>query len=140
MKKHTLREVAKLLSGLALGDFLAQWWVIAQGLLPVTFFGLTWTKDLIVPGMMLDGAIFLLLVHYGWNIGKIPVLRERFYLKTAGTIFAVVAFLHLIRIFSANVDLVLIGWVVPVWLSWIGLAIAGYLSYMSFRLVNRTAP
>jgi len=102
----------------------------------MTFFGLTWTKDLIVPGMMLDAALFILLVHYGWNIGKIPTLRQRFYLKTTGTIFGIVAILHLIRIFSAGANLVLIGWVVPVWLSWVGVMIAGYLSYMSFRLAN----
>jgi len=139
MKKHTLHEVAKLLSGLVLGDFFAQWWFAAHSLLPVTFFGIAWTEELAIPGIILDLALFLLLVHYGWNIGKIPTLREHFYLKTVGIIFGLVALLHLIRIFSADINLVVIGWVIPTWFSWVGLIIAGYLSYISFRFINRPA-
>ena len=49
----------------------------------------------------------------------------------AGVIFAVVALFHLVRIYMGWP--VIIGdWSVPMWLSWIGLIIAGGLAF--FRL------
>jgi len=133
MKKNNLHEIAKLVAGLVLGDFLAIAWLAMHHGFPVTFLGMHFTGDVVLPALVFDASLFILLVHYGWHIGRTPFLRERTYLVAAGALFGVVAAAHLIRIFT-NGDLVLWGWVVPIWLSWIGTAATAYLSYMSFHL------
>jgi hypothetical protein len=80
--------------------------------------------------------VFLILVHYGWNIGRIPQLRERTYVLAVGVVFTIVAVAHLYRLFT-GVDLVVLGWDLPLWLSWFGVAIAAYLAYSSFHFVSR---
>jgi hypothetical protein len=51
----------------------------------------------------------------------------------AGVIFAVVALFHLVRIYMGWP--VIIGdWSVPMWLSWIGLIIAGGLAFFGLSL------
>jgi hypothetical protein len=95
--------------------------------------GMHLTSDVAAPVLIFDAALFILLVHYGWHIGKTPFLRERTYLIAAGALFGVVAAAHLLRIFT-NTDIVILGWEAPIWLSWIGTAATAYLSYMSFHL------
>jgi hypothetical protein len=51
----------------------------------------------------------------------------------AGVIFALVALAHLSRIFM-DWPVVINGWPVPIWLSWIGVVVAGGLSYCGLRL------
>jgi len=56
----------------------------------------------------------------------------------AGAIFALVALLHLMRIFVGWS--VLIGsWMVPMWVSWIAFVVAGVLSYFGLSLAARTS-
>lgn len=56
----------------------------------------------------------------------------------AGVIFAVVALLHLVRIYMGWP--VMIGdWSVPMWVSWIGLVVAGGLAFFGFKLAARDA-
>lgn len=133
MKHQTLHELAKLGSGLILGDFITLWWLAASHLLPMSFLGMTFTSDAIVPGLIFDAALFIILVHYGWHIGKTPTLRSRAYFLFVGILLGLVALAHLARLFTAA-SIEIYGWMVPLWLSWIGVAIAAYLSYMSFRL------
>ena len=60
-------------------------------------------------------------------------MSQKAYLKTAGTIFLIIAVLHLLRlIFGWNA--VMEGWNVPLWLSGVALVVAGYLAYEGFRL------
>ena len=133
MKKSNLHEIAKLVSGLVLGDFLACAWLATHHGFPTMLLGMNLTGDLVLPTLIFDAALFIILVHYAWHIGKTPFLRERTYLVVAGALFAVVAAAHLVRIFT-NADLIVMGWDAPVWLSWIGTAATAYLSYMSFHL------
>jgi hypothetical protein len=133
MKKSNLHEIAKLVAGLVLGDFLALWWLQMHHGFPITFLGMHFTGEMVAPGLVFDAALFILLVHYGWHIGKTPFLREKTYLIAAGALFAVVAAAHFVRIFTGS-DLIIMGWDAPVWLSWIGTAATAYLSYMSFHL------
>ena len=133
MKSNTLHEWAKFASGLVLGDFLAHLWLATHNGFPVNFLGIHFTSAIVAPTLIFDAALFILLVHYGWHIGKTPFLRERTYLMVACVVFGVVAAAHIIRIFT-NSDFVIFGWDVPVWLSWIGTAATAYLSYMSFHL------
>ena len=56
----------------------------------------------------------------------------------AGAIFALVALLHLMRIFVGWS--VLIGsWMVPMWVSWIAFVVAGVLSYFGLSFAARTS-
>lgn len=135
MKHQTLRDLAKFGAGLVLGDFIAGWWMAAHHLLPLDFLGVTWTPDMILPWMIFDAALFIILVHYGWHIGRTPTLRRRSYFVVVGTLLGVVALAHLVRLF-ASAEIVIAGWVLPLWLSWIGIAVTAYLSYMSFRLAG----
>lgn len=136
MKKQTLHELAKFFAGLVLGDFIAIWWLSANGGFPATFLGFQFTGTMIVPGLLFDAGLFIILVHYGWHVGKTPLMRERTYLLVAAGVFGIIALAHLIRAFTGS-DLVLFGWYVPLWLSWIGTIAAAYLSYMSFHLATR---
>jgi hypothetical protein len=63
-------------------------------------------------------------------------MTPRIFCLIAAAVFLLIALLHAVRL--------LFGWhvmvenvVVPVWISWIGLAIAGYLAYQGFRLGRR---
>ena len=63
-------------------------------------------------------------------------MMQRTFFLIAAAVFSLIALGHAIRL--------LFGWhvmvenvFVPVWVSWIGLAIAGYLAYQGFRLGRR---
>jgi hypothetical protein len=63
-------------------------------------------------------------------------MTPRIFSLIAAAVFLLIALGHAIRLFF--------GWhvtvesvVVPVWTSWIGLPIAGYLAYQGFRLSRR---
>lgn len=137
MSHKTLHELAKFGSGLVAGDFIANAWIAYMGYYPIMFMGWTFNEDIVLPTLVFDAALFLILVHYGWNIGKIPALRERTYLMVVGIVFTVIAAAHLVRVFLGS-DITLIDWTVPLWLSWLGTVVTAYLAYMSFRLAMRT--
>ncbi|MBU6231751.1 MAG: hypothetical protein KGI45_02920 [Patescibacteria group bacterium] len=133
MKHQKLHDLAKFAAGLVLADFICGWWMSTSNLLPQNFLGATITSSMILPWMIFDAALFIILVHYGWHIGRTPTLRTRTYFAFVGTIMGIVALAHLVRLFS-SAEVNIAGWIVPLWLSWIGVAVAAYLSYMSFRL------
>jgi hypothetical protein len=54
----------------------------------------------------------------------------------AGAIFATVAAVHLLRIYLGW-PVVIDNWTAPMWVSWIGLIVAGGLSYFGLRLATR---
>jgi hypothetical protein len=51
----------------------------------------------------------------------------------AGVIFAVVALFHLVRI-SMDWNVMIADWSVPMWVSWIGLVVAGGLALFGLRV------
>jgi hypothetical protein len=56
----------------------------------------------------------------------------------AGAIFALVALLHLLRIYmgwAVTID----SWSVPTWVSWVGVIVAGGLSYAGLKFPSRRA-
>ena len=60
-------------------------------------------------------------------------MTQRVFSLITATLFSLIALLHVLRLLR--------GWqvtigdvVVPVWVSWIGLVIAGYLAYQGFLL------
>jgi hypothetical protein len=133
MKRHVLRELAKVGVGICIADILCALWVSSAGLLPISLLGISWGAGVILPGIFMDIVLILILAHYGWNM-KLPISSpsERNLLKLVGVAFFVVATLHLLRI-AFGWNLVLGAAVVPLWLSWIGVIVPGYLSYSSFH-------
>lgn len=136
MRNASLHEIAKFAAGIVAADFLWLLWFSQQHMRGVSFFGMTVTSQMLLPNLIFDVALFIVLVHYAWHVGKIPAMRERSYMFVVGCLFSFVAIVHFWRIFS-GADLVLGDWDAPVWLSWFGLSVTTYLAYMSFRLAAR---
>jgi len=132
MNKRSLHEIAKFAAGLVAADLVTLVWLSMAGLLPVHFMGADFGPEAVVPGVVFDLALLLILIHYGWHVGKIPAPREHTYMLIVGVVFTVVALAHLWRIFATG-DLSIMGWVVPLWISWFGVIITAYLAYTSFR-------
>jgi hypothetical protein len=63
-------------------------------------------------------------------------MSEKIYCTIAGVIFTIGALVHLGRL-CAGWDLILAGWSAPVWLSWIGLFVAGTLGAIGLWLGAR---
>lgn len=63
-------------------------------------------------------------------------MTEKTFSTLAAAIFGVVAVLHLVRILIGW-SIVVDGWTVPMWVSWVGLIIAGALSYSGAKLAMR---
>lgn len=59
------------------------------------------------------------------------------YLRISGAVFGVIAVLHGVRLLL-DWPAQIAGWVVPLWISWIGILAAGALSAWAFRLVCRS--
>ena len=58
------------------------------------------------------------------------------YIQITGVIFAVVALAHVVRLmldWPAQVG----GWVVPIWISWVAILVAGALCVWALRLAGR---
>jgi len=53
----------------------------------------------------------------------------------AGLVFGVVALVQLLRIVMAW-DVMIDGWAAPMWISWIAVIVAGFLSYSGLRLAT----
>ena len=137
MKRQWLHDAAKFGAGLVTADFFMFAWLSQQYVLPQSFMGIPLTQSVIAPSMVIDFFLFLFLVHYGWNLGKMPRLRERTYLLITGIVFSVIALAHLVRVLYQT-DIIIYGWEVPIFLSWFGIAIATYLAFSSFYFMTRS--
>jgi hypothetical protein len=60
-------------------------------------------------------------------------MTEKTFVTTAAAIFAVVALLHLLRLVMGW-SVVIDSWTAPMWLSWLGLVVAGGLSFYGARI------
>jgi hypothetical protein len=62
-------------------------------------------------------------------------MRRRSYFIVTAVVFAVVAFLHVLRLVNGW-TVQLADWQAPMWLSWVGLVVAGTLSLWGFVLAR----
>ena len=60
----------------------------------------------------------------------------RAYIRTTGVVFAVVALAHVVRL-ALDWPAQVAGWVVPIWISWVAILVAGALCVWAFRAVGR---
>ncbi len=137
MKNYSLHEAAKVLAGFVLADLITIVWLSSAKLLPVHVLGLAVTSQTLLPMVMFDIALFLVLLHYGWNIGKMPRVREGSYLLAMGALFGLITVAHLWSILEGS-SLTILDFTMPLWLSWVGVAVTAYLTYMSFMLMGKT--
>lgn len=137
MNHHTLREIAKFLSGVVAAKITTVIWLSATGLLPLVIAGTPFTEDAVIPAMMFNVALLAILVYYGWHV-KSPVHSpsEKNLLLIAGALFLLISALHFVRLLL-GVPVILGDFPVPLWVSWIGLILAIYLSYASFHFALR---
>lgn len=63
-------------------------------------------------------------------------MDRKTFCAVAGVVFALVALLHLLRIYMGW-PVVVGSWAAPMWVSWIGLVVAGALSYFGLSLAAR---
>ena len=133
---HTLREIAKVGAGLVVADIISVLWFSSAGLLPMSILGVTWTNAMVPEILVFDVALLLLLVHFGWRM-RLPINSpsERTLLTFAGIVFFIVALGHLVRL-AFDWNLILGGFDVPQWVSWLGVLITGYLSYSCFHFAR----
>ena len=137
MSHHSLREIAKVASGLVLADIISVIWFASAGIFPVTLLGVKWTGAMVPEILFFDVALLILLAHMGWNT-KVPVATpsERTLLTVAGVIFLVIAIVHLVRL-TFGATIILGGFAIPLWLSWVGVFVAGYLGYSCLHFAHR---
>lgn len=137
MSHHALREIAKIGSGIVIADIVSVLWLASAGFLPLTILGVNWTNAMVPEILVFDVALLLLLIHFGWKM-RLPITSpsERVLLMFTGVIFLIVALAHLARL-TFGWSLILGNFEVPLWLSWVGVIITGYLSYSSFHFARR---
>jgi hypothetical protein len=137
MKNRTLlREIAKIGVGLFLADFLSVLWLGSSGFFPLTILGVTWTASSILPIAALDLGLVIILAHIAWRTHLPATPSEKSLLTIASLIFLIVCLLHLARI-AFGWDVLLGDFDAPMWLSWAGVIIAGYLSYSCYHFARR---
>jgi hypothetical protein len=66
------------------------------------------------------------------------MMDKKTYCMVTLALFLIIALLHLVRIFT-GFEVSLGGWLMPEWVSWAGLVIAGFLAYSGFVLWRREA-
>jgi len=63
-------------------------------------------------------------------------MTQRIFSLVTAVLFFLIALLHAVRLLRGW-QVIIEGAVVPMWISWIGLAVAAYLAYQGFRLARK---
>jgi len=63
-------------------------------------------------------------------------MTHRIFSLVTAVLFFLIALLHAVRLLRGW-QVIIEGAVVPMWISWIGLAVAAYLAYEGFRLARK---
>ena len=63
-------------------------------------------------------------------------MTQRTFNTAAGSIFLLVALLHALRLLFGW-PAIISSWPVPMWVSWVGVVLAGFLAYSAFRQKRR---
>jgi hypothetical protein len=64
------------------------------------------------------------------------MLSAKTFLQLTGTIFCIIGTLHLLRLIFGG-QILLVGWTVPIWISFFGVLITWYLAYNAFTLAKK---
>ena len=60
-------------------------------------------------------------------------MKQKTFTLTAGVVFSIIAVLHVLRLLFGW-EAMIGGWNVPLWVSWVAIAVSGYLGYTAFKL------
>ena len=63
-------------------------------------------------------------------------MTQRIFSLVTAVLFFLIALLHAVRVVRGW-QVTIEGAVVPIWISWVGLAVAAYLAYEGFRLARK---
>jgi uncharacterized membrane protein len=63
-------------------------------------------------------------------------MTQRTFSLVTAVLFFLIALLHAVRVVRGW-QVTIEGAVVPIWISWVGLAVAAYLAYEGFRLARK---
>ncbi len=63
-------------------------------------------------------------------------MDQKTYFLTTAIIFLIITVLHVLRL-TLGWSAVIGGWEIPIWLSWIALILAGYLSYKGLKFSGK---
>lgn len=63
-------------------------------------------------------------------------MNQKLFSLVVGLIFLVVAVVHALR-FVFSWPITILGWTVPIWVSWIAFLISGFLAYEGLTLARR---
>ena len=135
--KYLLREAAKFIAGLVAADIIVLIWMVTSEVLPLSVLGIEFTKTAANVGVAFDTFLLIVLIHYAWHPGALePTMSRRAMFVLVGLLTAIGAVVHIARI-TLGLDLILGGWLVPMWLSWFGAGVSAFISYTSFHLIKR---
>ena len=62
-------------------------------------------------------------------------MNQKTFTLTAGVGFSLLTVLHALRLLFGW-EAVIGGWNVPLWVSWVAIALSGYLAYTGFKLIS----
>ncbi len=136
---HTnrLREICKFVSGLVAADLIAGLVLLGSGPLPQTFFGVWLTAPFVWLWVGFDAFVLLVLIHYAWNPNLLePRATSKGLFFAVGLIFGAVAVVHFLRLVFGW-QIMIDDWMAPMWISWFGVVVAGYISYASFHFAAK---
>ena len=64
-------------------------------------------------------------------------MNHKTFSLVAGVVFSVVALMHVVRV-ALGWQVVFAGWTVPMWVSWLGAVVTGFLAYQGLSLSRRS--
>jgi hypothetical protein len=85
--------------------------------------------------LVFDERLRAVLRYCGVEALEDRAVNQKTFNVVASVIFALVALLHLLRIYMGW-PIVIGSWTVPMWVSWIGLVVAGSLSYFGLSFAR----
>jgi hypothetical protein len=136
-KNGTMHDLAKIATGLILGDIFAIIWFLASDLLPLEVWGFVLTTELAYLGLAFDIFLFIMLVHYAWHPKALePTVTMRGLFMLIGIITTIIAVVHAARLIFGW-EFVIGTWITPPWISWVAVIITAYIAYASFHLMGR---
>jgi hypothetical protein len=65
-------------------------------------------------------------------------MNQKTFSLAAGAIFTAIAVLHILRLLFGW-EAIIAGWVVPGWISWLAVVIAGYLAFEGIRFGRKSS-
>ena len=60
-------------------------------------------------------------------------MTQKTYITLTATVFLIAALGHIMKI-VIGFDIIIDGWMVPRWISLVGIIVAGFLSYLGFKI------